>query len=168
MSDKVCPKCGEMVNSRGLAGHLRFKHKVKAGKPVRELLALAKPDEYSKVREVMDKLNDVTARARELMYQYHVRLLPIPREQLDKLLAAHEDEWNRLLKEYGLSLSDVHEDYVDAKGTRSVHGSFSYDPKEFEEAKVSGKSKNAQSPILQTLVQARNEWLDSMRRKYGK
>lgn len=99
MADVTCPKCADVVNSRGLAGHLRFKHKVKPGKAIHDLFKLALPKEvssdpdYNDIVTGMDKMRDICERAQELKWMYYHKKLLITEEELKKLLSVLRDEY---------------------------------------------------------------------------
>jgi len=128
MPDKICPKCGVAVNAMGLAGHLRFKHKVKPGKPLKEIMQGAKPHDYPLVVEWMDKLREIEERARELCWLYRNKRMPISRAELDKLLETLSDEWVRVVRESGVTIDDSNKGRVDPREAAQRRFVYSEEP----------------------------------------
>jgi len=88
-----------------LAGHLRFKHKVKSGKPLKALIEQAKPHEYPQVVSWMDRAQQVEDRARELKWMYYNKRLGISLEELRGLLLTMRAEYVRVLTESRAEMS---------------------------------------------------------------
>jgi len=141
MADVRCPKCDFLVNSRGLAGHLRFKHKVKSGKPLKALIEQAKPHEYPQVVSWMDRAHEVEDRARELKWMYYNKRLGLSLEELRDLLLTMRAEYVRVLTESRAEMSGaitggkrmLVSDVLKAHPERSELKQFEFDPKAYEE-----------------------------------
>lgn len=194
MANVLCSKCGESVNSRGLAGHLRWKHKVKSGRALREEMEKTKPDnspkpgDYNKVVSWMDRLRDVEERANELKWMYYNKRLGISLEELRSLLSTMRTEYVRILTEERVEMSGAVTgnkkmlvvDVLKAHPERRELTQFDYDPKKHEEAvKENSKpitpeeNEEAKRDLIKSLFGRKSakllfqQYEEKMRKKHG-
>jgi hypothetical protein len=174
MADVLCPKCATLVNSRGLAGHLRFKHKVKPGKQLAKVMEDATPHEYRRAMTWMDKLGVIRDRAQELKWLYYNKRLGLSLEEFRKLLETMRLEYERVLHEENIWTSSSKGSNKPATVEDMQPTLFTYDLEQYkkwvEEYSSAITDDDKKPDLLGTTAGWKKQWQTwdaDMRRRHG-